>query len=68
MGLKIYFRANPNVRKELDGRAFRDTLPVFATTQVQSLKKWTGFLDFALERGLIRKRADPETLFENVVN
>jgi putative hydroxymethylpyrimidine transport system substrate-binding protein len=66
--LKIYFRANPNVRKELDGRAFRDTLPVFATTQVQSLKKWTGFLDFALERGLIRKRADPETLFENVVN
>ncbi len=65
--LKIYFRANPNVRKDLDGRAFRDTLPVFATTQVQSLKKWKGFTDFAFERGLIQKRPDPETLFENVV-
>jgi putative hydroxymethylpyrimidine transport system substrate-binding protein len=28
--LQVYFRANPNVRKDLDGRAFRDTLPVFA--------------------------------------
>ena len=51
----------------MDGRAFRDTLPVFATTQVQSLKKWKGFTDFAFERGLIQKRPDPETLFENVV-
>ena len=65
--LKIYFQANPNVRKELDARALRDTLKVFATTQVQSLEKWKGFLDFAFERGLIRKRPNPETLFENVV-
>jgi len=65
--LKIYFEANPNVRKELDARAFRDTLRVFATTQVQSLDKWKGFLDFALDRGLIQKRPSPETLFENVV-
>ena len=66
-GLEIYFRANPNVRKELDSRAFRDTLKVFATTQVQSSEKWKGFLDFALERGLIQTRPSPETLFENVV-
>ncbi len=65
--LEVYFRANPNVRKELDSRAFRDTLKVFATTQVQSLEKWKGFLDFALQRGLIQKRPSPETLFENVV-
>ncbi len=65
--LKVYFRANPNVRKELDALAFRDTLPVFATTQVQSLEKWRGFADFAFERGLIQKRPGPETLFENVV-
>ena len=64
--LKIYFRANPDVRKDLDARAFRDTLPVFATTQVQSLEKWKGFADFAFERGLIQKRPNPETLFENV--
>jgi putative hydroxymethylpyrimidine transport system substrate-binding protein len=65
--LRIYFQANPNVRKELDSRALRDTLGVFATTQVQSLEKWKGFLDFALQRGLIRKRPSPEALFENVV-
>ena len=65
--LKVYFRANPNVRKELDARAFRDTLPVFATTQVQSLEKWKGFVDFAFEKGLVQKRPSPETLFENVV-
>jgi putative hydroxymethylpyrimidine transport system substrate-binding protein len=65
--LTVYFKANPNVRKELDSRAFRDTVPVFATTQVQSLEKWRGFLDFAFERGLIQKRPSPESLFENVV-
>jgi putative hydroxymethylpyrimidine transport system substrate-binding protein len=65
--LTIYFKANPNVRKELDARAFRDTVPVFATTQVQCLEKWKGFLDFAFERGLIQKRPSPESLFENVV-
>ena len=65
--LKIYFQANPDVRKELDARAFKDTLPVFATTQVQSLKKWRGFADFAFARGLVQKRPEPETLFENVV-
>ena len=65
--LKIYFEANPNIRRELDARAFRDTLKVFATTQVQSLEKWKGFLDFAFERGLIQKRPSPGTLFENVV-
>ncbi len=65
--LKIYFEANPNIRRELDARAFRDTLKVFATTQVQSLEKWKGFLDFAFEKGLIQKRPSPGTLFENVV-
>jgi putative hydroxymethylpyrimidine transport system substrate-binding protein len=65
--LNGYFQANPDVRKELDARAFRDTLPVFATTQVQSLEKWKGFADFAFARGLVQKRPQPETLFENVV-
>jgi len=65
--LRIYLQANPNVRKELDSRALRDTLNVFATTQVQSLEKWRGFLDFAFERGLIQKKPSPETLFENVM-
>jgi putative hydroxymethylpyrimidine transport system substrate-binding protein len=64
--LSTYFKANPGVRKELDARAFRDTLPVFATTQVQSLKKWQGFAEFAFERNLVSVKPNPETLFENV--
>jgi ABC-type glutathione transport system ATPase component len=65
--LKVYFQGNPDVRKDLDARTFKETLPVFPTTQAQSLEKWKGFADFALERGLIRKRSEPETLFENVL-
>ena len=64
--LSTYCKANPDVRKELDARAFRDTLPVFATTQVQSLEKWQTFAEFAFERDLIRVKPNPETLFENV--
>ena len=65
--LEIYFRANPDVRKDLDALALRDTLSLFATTQVQSLEKWRDFMEFAIERGLIHKRPIPETLFENLM-
>jgi putative hydroxymethylpyrimidine transport system substrate-binding protein len=64
--LQIYFDANPDVRKDLDALAFRDTLSLFATTQVQSSKKWQDFMKFAFERGLIQKQTAVETLFENV--
>ena len=65
--LQIYFEANRDVRKELDRLALRDTLSLFATTQVQSLTKWETFMEFAFERGLIEKRPSPEALFENLV-
>jgi putative hydroxymethylpyrimidine transport system substrate-binding protein len=64
--LRTYFDANPDVRKDLDALAFRDTLSFFATTQVQSSRKWHDFMVFAFERGLIQKRPLVETLFENV--
>jgi len=65
--LQVYFRANPNVRKDLDGLAFRDTLAVFATSQDQSLRKWKDFMEFAFERGLIQNKPAPETLYENLI-
>jgi putative hydroxymethylpyrimidine transport system substrate-binding protein len=65
--LEIYFRANPDVRQELDTLAFRDTLAAFATTQIQSLRKWKTFMEFAFERGLIQNKPKPETLFENLM-
>ncbi|NIO03305.1 MAG: ABC transporter substrate-binding protein [Proteobacteria bacterium] len=65
--LEIYFRANPNVRKDLDAMAFRDTLSVFAPSQTQSPKKWKDFMEFAFERGLIQKKPIPETLYDNLI-
>ena len=65
--LKLYFNVNPQVRKELDELAFRDTLDVFATTQVQSKEKWDAFTKFALEKGLISKAVKVEDLFVNIL-
>ncbi len=65
--LAAYLKANPDVRKELDSRAFRATLPVFATTQQQSAQKWQIFADFALKNGLISKPAEVSELFRNVL-
>jgi putative hydroxymethylpyrimidine transport system substrate-binding protein len=65
--LQIYFHANPNVGKDLDGLAFRDTVSVFSTTQTQSQKKWKDFMEFAFMRGLIQNMPNLETLFENLI-
>jgi putative hydroxymethylpyrimidine transport system substrate-binding protein len=65
--LAAYFKANPDVRKELDEKAFRATLPVFATTQTQSEAKWTTFAEFALKAGLIEKPVVASELFRNVL-
>jgi putative hydroxymethylpyrimidine transport system substrate-binding protein len=65
--LAAYFKANPDVRKALDEKAFRATLPVFATTQTQSEAKWTTFAEFALKAGLIEKPVVASELFQNVL-
>lgn len=65
--LKLYFKANPDVRKELDELAFRDTVEVFATTQTQSAEKWAAFVKFAHEKGLISKAVSAEELFINLL-
>lgn len=66
--LALYFKANPDVRKELDARAFRATLPVFATTQSQSAEKWEVFAKFAHQQGLVTKQVESATLFQNVLS
>jgi putative hydroxymethylpyrimidine transport system substrate-binding protein len=65
--LAAYFKANPDVRKALDAKAFRATLPVFATTQTQSEAKWKTFAEFALNAGLIEKPVVASELFQNVL-
>ena len=65
--LKLFFKANPDARKDLEELAFRDTLDVFATTQVQSAEKWDAFAKFAYEKGLISKTIEATDCFINVL-
>ena len=65
--LQLFFKANPDATKELEELAFRDTLDVFATTQVQSAEKWEAFAKFAYEKGLISKTVDAKDCFINVL-
>ncbi|MCH8843828.1 MAG: ABC transporter substrate-binding protein [SAR324 cluster bacterium] len=63
--LEIYFKANPEVRQELDRRAFHAVIGEFATTQTQSRAKWERFTAFALEQGLITKSIAADDLYRN---
>ena len=65
--LQLFFAANPDASKELETLAFRDTLDVFATTQVQSTEKWDAFAKFAYEKGLISKTVEAKDCFINVL-
>ena len=65
--LQLFFKANPDARKDLEELAFRDTLDVFATTQVQSAEKWDAFAKFAYEKGLISKPVEAKDCFINVL-
>ncbi len=65
--LKLFFKANPDARKDLEELAFRDTLDVFATTQIQSEEKWNAFAKFAYEKGLISKTVEAKDCFINVL-
>ena len=65
--LQLFFKANPDATKELEELAFRDTLDVFATTQVQSAEKWEAFAKFAYEKGLISKTVEAKDCFINVL-
>lgn len=65
--LQLFFKANPDATKELEELAFRDTLDLFATTQMQSEEKWAAFAKFAYEKGLISKIVKAKDCFINVL-
>lgn len=64
--LALYFKANPEVRRELDRRAFELTLPQFARSQGQSAAKWAAWAKFARERGIIAKEVAAPDLYVNL--
>ncbi len=65
--LELYFKANPDVRKKLDQKAFYDTIDLYAHSQVQSYEKWDKFIKFSLKEGIIKKPVRPEDVFVNLV-
>ena len=65
--LQLFFQANPDATKELEELAFRDTLDLFATTQVQSQEKWDAFAKFAYKHGLISITVKAKDCFINLL-
>lgn len=65
--LQLFFKANPDASKELEKLAFKDTVDLFATTQIQSAEKWEAFAKFAYEKKLISKKVKVEDLFVNLL-
>jgi putative hydroxymethylpyrimidine transport system substrate-binding protein len=65
--LALYLKANPEVRKELDERAFRLVRGEFARSQTQSAEKWERFARFAREQGVIERVPATGDLFTNLL-
>lgn len=60
-----FLNMNPNLRDELNTKAFALTLPFFPQDQDQSVKKWKDFQDFMFERKLITEKSAVGSLFTN---
>jgi putative hydroxymethylpyrimidine transport system substrate-binding protein len=64
--LALYLKANPEVRKELDTKAFTRVQGQFAQSQEQSAAKWERFARFAQEQGILKAAPASADLFSNL--
>jgi len=60
--LETYFSAVPEAPREMESKAFKITLPLYAHSQSCDMKKWQKFADFAFRYGLIEKKVDVTTI------
>ncbi len=58
VALKRYFKALPEAPREMETKAFRITLPLYAHNQKHDLKRWQRFADFSYQYGLIERPVD----------
>lgn len=65
--LAMYFKANPQVKKELDRRAFKLVIGQFAHGQKMSAKKWETFARFAKDLKVIDQQPRTADLFTNLL-
>ncbi len=56
--LALYFRALPDVDREIETAAYKLTRPYFAASQELKAERWSDFADFALKHGLIDRAVD----------
>jgi putative hydroxymethylpyrimidine transport system substrate-binding protein len=63
----LFAKSNPEANEGLDREAFRISVPLFASTQVQSKEQWGRWAKFAKEHGLISKAVTVDELIANVV-
>lgn len=60
--LEVYFKALPDVDRDIERAAFAKTRPFFAATQTIDAERWQVFADFALDHGLIAVPVDVTVL------
>ena len=60
--LQAYFKAVPDVDRDIETAAFEKTRPFFAATQVIDPDRWQVFADFALQSGLIQRPVEVVSL------
>jgi putative hydroxymethylpyrimidine transport system substrate-binding protein len=56
--LQAYFKAVPEVDRDIERAAFEKTRPFFAATQKIDPERWQAFADFALANGLIGREVE----------
>jgi putative hydroxymethylpyrimidine transport system substrate-binding protein len=56
--LANYLKEVPEADSKIEAGAFKLTLPYYAGSQHQDVRRWQQFADFALQYGLIEKRVD----------
>lgn len=60
--LQRYFEAVPEAPRAMETRAFKITLPLYASHQRHDTDRWQKFADFGFQYGLIEKAVDVKTL------
>lgn len=63
---ELFAKSNPEAKEELDRAAFRQTLPLFAKSQIQPRDAWTRWAKFAKQHGLIDRDLTADDLLLNV--
>jgi putative hydroxymethylpyrimidine transport system substrate-binding protein len=66
MALEVYFKAVPEAPRSMETKAFKITLPLYASDQRHDVKRWQKFADFAFTYGLIKKPVAADTILETL--